>query len=48
MLAWLFEWKIFSPTISDPSTFFYEKKKKKKQKQKKNKKKKNKQTTFSL
>ena len=27
MLAWLFERKIFSPTISDPSTF-YEKKKK--------------------
>ena len=27
MLAWLFELKIFSPTISDPSTFFYEKKK---------------------
>ena len=26
MLAWLFERKIFNPTISDPSTF-YEKKK---------------------
>ena len=25
MLAWLFERKMFSPTISDPSTFFYEK-----------------------
>ena len=23
MLAWLFELKIFSPTISDPSTFFF-------------------------
>ena len=32
MLAWLFERKIFSPTIFDPSTFFifYETKKKKK------------------
>ena len=27
MLAWLFERKIFSPTISDPSTFFKKKKK---------------------
>ena len=26
MLAWLFERKIFSPTISDPSTFFMKKK----------------------
>ena len=26
MLAWLFERKIFSPTISVPSTFFYENK----------------------
>ena len=25
MLAWLFERKIFSPTISDPSTFFIKK-----------------------
>ena len=25
MLAWLFERKIFSPTISDPSTFFEKK-----------------------
>ena len=25
MLAWLFERKIFSPTISDPSTFFMKK-----------------------
>ena len=30
MLAWLFERKIFSPTISDPSTFYEKKKKKKK------------------
>ena len=29
MLAWLFERKIFSPTISDPSTFLWKKKKKK-------------------
>ena len=29
MLAWLFERKIFSPTISDPSTFLMKKKKKK-------------------
>ena len=28
MLAWLFERKIFRPTISDPSTFFMKKKKK--------------------
>ena len=27
MLSWLFERKIFSPAISDPSTFFNEKKK---------------------
>ena len=27
MLAWLFEQKIFSPTISDPSTFLWKKKK---------------------
>ena len=26
MLTWLFEQKIFSPTISDPSTFFMKKK----------------------
>ena len=32
MLAWLFERKIFSPTISDPSTFYEKKKKKKKKK----------------
>ena len=25
MLAWLFEREIFSPTISDPSTFFMKK-----------------------
>ena len=25
MFAWLFERKIFSPTISDPSTFFMKK-----------------------
>ena len=41
MLAWLFERQIFSPTISDPSTFFIKKKDNKKKK--KNKKKK---TTF--
>ena len=29
MLAWLFEQKIFSPTITDPSTFLWKKKKKK-------------------
>ena len=28
MLAWLFERKIFSPTFSDSSTFFIQKKKK--------------------
>ena len=27
MLAWLFERKIFNPTISDPSTYFMKKKK---------------------
>ena len=32
MLVWLFEQKIFSPTISDPSTFLCKKKKKKKKK----------------
>ena len=30
MLAWLFERKIFSPTFSVPSIFFYEKKQNKK------------------
>ena len=34
MLAWLFERKIFSATISDPSTRFMKKKKKKKKKKK--------------
>ena len=28
MLAWLFERKIFSPTISDPSTFLWKRKNK--------------------
>ena len=27
MLAWLFERKVFSPSISDPSTFLWKKKK---------------------
>ena len=43
MLAWLFGRKIFSPTISDPFTF-YEKKTNKKKQNKKKQQKKNKQT----
>ena len=34
MLAWLFERKVFNPTISDPSPFFKKKKKKNKKKKK--------------
>ena len=45
MLAWLFERKIFSPTISDPSIFFMKKKKKNNKKNKTKKKQTNKKKT---